>query len=127
MTEDIEKLNIYKIDWCFNCAIEACKSDKQKMFAWIVIQLLRSMSDLGTFTYNGHLQFLLNIAPFKENEAISKFLFKKKYWNFLKEIVYTHLITYFKISNNGQVKAAANPKIKFLNEEHNTVCLEYSL
>jgi hypothetical protein len=128
MTEsEVRLLNVYEIDWCFNCAVQGCKTDKQKMFAWIVVNLARSM-DLGNFLLsNEHLEFRFNTTDFEENEAIKKFLHNKKYWNFLKEICYNHIITHHHLDNREQVIAANNPKITFLNDCKNIVCLEYKL
>ena len=76
---------------------------------------------------NGHLEFRFNTTDFEENEAIKKFLHNKKYWNFLKEICYNHIITHHHLDNREQVIAANNPKITFLNECKNIICLEYKL
>ncbi len=128
MTDSEAKiLNVYKVDWCFNCALQSCKTDRQKMFAWIVINLARTM-DLGYFlSVNGHLQFRFAIDALEENEAIRKFLHNKKYWNFLKEICYSHIVTHCSLENKEKVIAANNPKITFLNDCRNIVCLEYKL
>jgi hypothetical protein len=128
MTETVvDRLNVYKIDWCYDCALTGCKTDKQKMFAWIVINLASSM-DLGNFlVVGGHLQFRFSIDDLEDNEAIKKFLRNKNYWNFLKEICYSHIVTHYTLENREKVIAATNPKITFLNDSKDIVCLEYKL
>jgi hypothetical protein len=128
MTDSEAKiLNVYKVDWCFNCALQSCKTDRQKMFAWIVINLARSM-DLGNFlNVDGHLQFRFSIDELEENEAIRKFLRNKNYWEFLKEICFSHIVMHYTLDNREKVIAAINPKITFLNDSKNIVCLEYKL
>jgi len=128
MTETVvDRLNVYRIDWCYECALAGCKTDKQKMFAWIVVNLARSM-DLGNFlVVGGHLQFRFSIDDLEENEAIRKFLRNKNYWNFLKEICYSHIVTHYTLDNREKVLAATNPKITFLNDSKDIVCLEYKL
>lgn len=123
----VDRLNVYRIDWCYECALQGCKTDKQKMFAWIVINLARSL-DLGNFlNVGGHLQFRFLIDELEENEAIKKFLRNKNYWNFLKEICYSHIVTHYTLDNRAKVIAATSPKITFLNDSKNIVCLEYKL
>ena len=50
-TIDIKKLNNTPIDWCYNCAKAACKTSKQKMFAWIVCFLMKSCNSNTDYYY----------------------------------------------------------------------------
>jgi len=95
-SNEIKELNDHPIDWCYNCAKVACKTSKQKMFAWIVCFLMKSdnahyyfahTSGKETFQFGLNLRFVL-----AENEAIVDELHKKKNWKFLIELIYNHIM-----------------------------------
>lgn len=115
--EDIEKLNSAIFDWCYNCAEDGCKTSIQKMFAWIVCFLLKNdnahywfenkvYKSLWKWSFNVDLNAVLN-----ENEAIKKYLYKKKYWKFLKNLVYKHVIDKGILVNKETLISLNHPKI----------------
>ncbi len=120
-SNEIKELNDHPIDWCYNCAKVACKTSKQKMFAWIVCFLMKSDNSHYYFTHTiaedilekENLQFGLNLRfVLDENEAIAKELHKKKNWNFLTELIYNHIMNCDIQITKERCKALLKPKIK---------------
>lgn len=120
-SNEIKELNDHPIDWCYNCAKVACKTSKQKMFAWIVCFLMKSDNAHYYFTHTiaedilekENLQFGLNLRfVLDENEAIAKELHKKKNWNFLTELIYNHIMNCDVQITKERCKALLKPKIK---------------
>ena len=79
------------VDWCYDCAEKACKNGKQKMFAWIAIQLLRQLPQNYQFYTNSKRPsdtcFVLRVFEFYENSAIEKYIERKRYWNFVLAVM----------------------------------------
>ena len=130
-SKEIKELNDHPIDWCYNCAKVACKTSKQKMFAWIVCFLMKSDN---AHYYFGHsstsgildketLQFGLNLRfVLDENEAIAEELHKKKNWKFLVNLIYNHIMNCNVQITKESWKALLKPKIKIDGE---VVKIEY--
>lgn len=93
-----KELDAKHIDWCYSCGEVACKSSKQRMFAWIVLQLLRkgggSCSFERPFEKLKTFYFCCTVRDFSENSAIKPFLRKKRFWNFLIPILKEHLVNH---------------------------------
>lgn len=89
--EDVTLFSNNSIDWCYSCAETVCRTGKQKMFAWIVIQLLRQMPLLGHFhatrSRPDDICFTLKVSDFYENSAIEKYIARKSYWKFVTAIL----------------------------------------
>ena len=117
-SNEIKELNDYPIDWCYNCAKIACKTSKQKMFAWIVCFLMKSETVSYRFsnelygrkvrlTFIVDTRFVLN-----ENEAIAEELHKKKNWKFLTELVYNHIMNCNVQITKERCAALLKPKLE---------------
>lgn len=116
---DIEKLNKAPFDWCFNCAKECC-SGSIKMFAYIVISIVRAQSKKQywflDWTTNS-FSFTINLKSFLENEAIRPYLLKKKYWkHWLNELVRSHILLNADNLDENVAKALKKPKIAIFND-----------
>lgn len=128
-SNEIKELNDHPIDWCYNCAKVACKTSKQKMFAWIVCFLMKSDNahyyftrgtctlEKETFQFGLNLRFVLD-----ENEAIADELRKKKNWKFLIELIYNHIMNCNVQITKEICKALLKPRIEIDDE---VVKLEY--
>ena len=87
-------LNHQPIDWCYQCAtsnIRSCDT-KRLMFIWIVLQIFRSCKRNWSWSDRSNSrgpinQFVVKIDMLKENTAIAKNLYNKKYWKLLIPIV----------------------------------------
>lgn len=127
-SNEIKELNDHPIDWCYNCAKVACKTSKQKMFAWIVCFLMKSDNAhyyfVGSTTAGKEtLQFGLNLRfVLNENEAIADELHKKKNWKFLTELIYNHIMNCNVQITKERCKTLLKPKIKIDGE---VVRMEY--
>ena len=121
-SKEIKELNDHPMDWCYNCAKIACKTPKQKMFAWIVCFLMKSdnayyyfihseTAGKETFQFGLNLGFVLN-----ENEAIADELHKKKNWRFLTELIYNHIMNCDVQITKERCKALLKPKIEIVDE-----------
>lgn len=123
-SKEIIELNDHPIDWCYNCAKVACKTPKQKMFAWIVCFLMKSDNAHYWFAYKDTgiskeetLQFGLNLRfVLNENEAIADELHKKKNWRFLTELIYNHIMNCDVQITKERCKALLKPKIEIVDE-----------
>lgn len=128
-TIDIKKLNNTPIDWCYNCAKAACKTSKQKMFAWIVCFLMKSCTSNADYYYENIIlhkkvkfAFVVNLTKvLNENEAIEDLLYKKNSWGFLNELIYNHISNSMTISKD-MCKALIKPEILL---ENNRVFIVY--
>lgn len=119
-SNEIKELKDHPIDWCYNCAKVACKTSKQKMFAWIVCFLMKSDNAHYYFTHTPEeetFQFGLNLRfVLVENEAIADELYKKKNWKFLIELIYNHIMNCNVQITKERCKALLKPKIKIDSE-----------
>lgn len=87
-------LNHQPIDWCYQCAtsnIRGCDT-KRLMFVWIVLQIFRNSERNWRWSDRPNSrgpknQFVVKIDTLKENTAIAKNLYNKKYWKLLIPIV----------------------------------------
>lgn len=128
-SNEIKELNKHPIDWCYNCAKVACKTSKQKMFAWIVCFLMKSdnahyyfsTSNVEAHLYEKITYFKLNLRfVLSENEAIANELHKVKNWGFLNELIYNHIMNSNVSVTKERCKALLKPKI-FIEDETVTV------
>lgn len=94
----LNKLFKYPIDWCFSCAEPTVHGSKKKMFAWIILFLLKSSSEtIYYFGFNNapkifpKLLLSIDLSSFEENSVISKYLYKKSFWKFLPHLFAVHL------------------------------------
>ena len=77
------------IDWCYSCAEPFCQNSEEKMFAWIVLYLLRNLRESWSFKEN---IFEIDLKCFNDNDAIQDCLYDLSYWQFLPEIIHNHLV-----------------------------------
>ena len=104
-------LNHQPIDWCYQCAtsnIRSCDT-KRLMFIWIVLQIFRSCKRNWSWSdcpnsKSPNNQFVIKIDILKENTAIAKNLYNKKYWKLLIPIVDNQLNEFGIIGINYQVE-----------------------
>ena len=93
----LQKVNVINppIDWCYQCAEDWCYTQEEKMFAWIVIQLLRQDNLQYTFLEDVldpfKITFHLSLSSLKECSAISPYLEQKEYWKWLPFILTEHI------------------------------------
>lgn len=108
---ELKKVNIVNssIDWCYQCAEDWCYTQEEKMFAWIVIQLLRQDNLQYTFLEDildpFKITFHLSFSSLKECSAISPYLKQKEYWKWLPFILIEH------------IRRVCNGEPKFMNLE----------
>lgn len=107
MIED--KLKNVTIDWCVNCALScvSSKDAKYKMFAWIVVTLLRALPEGYRFENN---QFIIDLQDLKENDAVSQLLYKKRSWKFLQHFVEIQL-------DNNNISDIKATDLKIVNDQ----------
>lgn len=104
-------LNRQPIDWCYQCAtsnIRSCDT-KRLMFVWIVLQIFRSCERNWRWSDRPNSrgpknQFVIRIDVLKENTAIAKNLYNKKYWKLLIPIVDNQLNEFGIIGINYRVE-----------------------
>lgn len=104
-------LNHQPIDWCYQCAtsnIRSCDT-KRLMFVWIVLQIFRSCERNWRWSDRPNSrgpinQFVVKIDMLKENTAIAKNLYNKKYWKLLIPIVDNQLNEFGIIGVNYKVE-----------------------
>ena len=104
-------LNHQPIDWCYQCAtsnIRSCDT-KRLMFVWIVLQIFRSCKRNWSWSDRSNSrgpinQFVVEIDMLKENTAIAKNLYNKKYWKLLIPIVDNQLNEFGIIGINYRVE-----------------------
>lgn len=104
-------LNHQPIDWCYQCAtsnIRSCDT-KRLMFIWIVLQIFRSCKRNWSWSDRSNSrgpinQFVVKIDMLKENTAIAKNLYNKKYWKLLIPIVDNQLNEFGIIGINYRVE-----------------------
>lgn len=114
---ELKKVNVvnHSIDWCYQCAEDWCYTQEEKMFAWIVIQLLRQDNLQYTFLEDildpFKITFHLSFSSLKECSAISPYLKQKEYWKWLPFILIEHIRH---VCNGGRI---GNGEPKFMNLE----------
>lgn len=101
-------VNRFDIDWCYTCADPVIKNPKQKMFAWIVLNLMRMLGHQNYKAISGigadnHLKLTISLEQLEENNAVKKYLYKRSFWKFLKHLIDVQLdnwdIADFEVSN----------------------------
>lgn len=104
-------LNRQPIDWCYQCATSNIKScdTKRLMFVWIVLQIFRGCERNWRWSdrpnsKSPNNQFVIKIDILKENTAIAKNLYNKKYWKLLIPIVDNQLNEFGIIGINYRVE-----------------------
>lgn len=104
-------LNHQPIDWCYQCATSNIKScdTKRLMFVWIVLQIFRGCKRNWRWSDRPNSrgpnnQFVVEIDMLKENTAIVKNLYNKKYWKLLIPIVDNQLNEFGIIGINYRVE-----------------------
>lgn len=79
------------IDWCYSCAEPFCQNSEEKMFAWIVLYLLRNIRESWFFN-DDKTFFRIDLKCFDDNDAIQEYLCNLNYWKFLPEIIHNYLV-----------------------------------
>lgn len=104
-----EKLKNVSIDWCVNCALScvSSKNAKYKMFAWIIVTLLRALPESYRFENN---QFVIDLQDLKENDAVSQLLYKKRSWKFLQHFIEIQL-------DNNNISDIKSADLKIVNDQ----------
>lgn len=110
--EVIDIFNRFDIDWCYTCAGPVIKHSKQKMFAWIVLNLMRLMGHSNYKTIectdaDDQLKLVIDLSLLTENDAIQKYLYRISYWKFLNHLLTVQLdnwdIHEFEIAEQFQI------------------------
>lgn len=114
--ETANKLNQSPIQWCSYRVLHdnPLLTSKQKMFAWIMCFILEN-DKAGHFVNSyGYLQFRVDLSEYDSNDAIKNFLYKKRYWTFIKSILKEHIDNTIGIENQVYEKLIDHSKIYFL-------------